>query len=331
MLILVVGCGSIGKRHIRNLKVLNAGDIIAYDVSVDQRCYIEREYGIKTYHSLEEALAQKPDIAIICTPTSLHIPPAIAAAQTGCHLFIEKPLSHTLDGVDELIEIVAQKKLISLVGCNMRFHHGPKKVKEIIDSDLIGRIFSARIQTSSYLPVLRTNYKECYSAREDLGGGCILDCIHEIDLARWYLGDVKSVYSITRNMKVLNIETEELSEIICEFKSGTIGSIHLDCISRTYERNNQIIGEKGSIFWNFMKGAVDVYQADKYKWEVYTQPWNYDINQMYVDELLYFISHITKNQNTFNNVEEAAKTLKFTMAIKKSSEINKPVEIEECK
>lgn len=325
MLSLVVGCGSIGKRHIRNLKAMKAGNVIAYDVSIDQCRNVEQEFGVKTHSSLDEALSQKPDIALICTPTSLHIPAAMAAARKGCHLFIEKPLSHTLEGVDELIEIVAQKKLISLVGCNMRFYHGPRKVKEIIDSGIIGRIFSARIQTSSFLPTLRPNYKNSYAAKGDLGGGCVLDSIHEIDLAIWYLGDIKSVYSITRNMGALDIETEEQSEIICEFQSGTIGSIHLDYISRTYERTNQIIGENGSIFWDFIKGSVKVYNADGDKWEVYDQPWNYDINQMYIDELIYFLSHISDGQSTFNSLEEAKKTLEFVAIIKESSKVNKPI------
>jgi len=283
------------------------------------------EFGIKIYSSLDEALAQKPEIAFICTPTSLHIPAAMAAAWKGCHLFIEKPLSHTLEGVDELIEIVAQKKLISLVGCNMRFHHGPRKVKEIIDSGIIGRIFSARIQTSSYLPALRPGYKNSYAARKDLGGGCVLDSIHEIDLAMWYMGDVKSVYSISRNMGALDIETEEQSEIICEFQSGTVGSIHLDYVSRTYERTNQIIGENGSIFWDFMKGSVRVYRGDENKWEVYDQPWNYDLNQMYISELTYFLAHINNNQITFNSIHDAKKSLKFVEAIKKSSKDNNPI------
>lgn len=324
---MVIGCGSIGKRHIRNLKILKAGNIIAHDVDPDQCRNVEVEFGIKTYVNLDEALEQNPNVALICNPTSLHIPAAMAAARKSCHLFIEKPLSHTIEGVDELIEIVEKKKLISLVGCNMRFHHGPRKVKDLIDSGIPGKIYSARIQTSAYLPTLRPNYKNSYAAREDLGGGCVLDSIHEIDLALWYFGDAMSVYSITRNMGALDIETEELSEIICEFRSGTIGSIHLDYVSRSYERTNQIIGENGSIFWDFMKGSVDVFKGEEDKWDIYDQPWNYDINQMFINELIYFLAHINDNRITFNNVRHAMKSLKFVEAVKQSSRLNKPIKI----
>lgn len=326
---LVVGCGSIGKRHIRNLKALKVGDIIAHDAQSERCLEVEQEYGVKTFSDLEEALAQKPDVALICTPTSLHIPPALSAARSGCHLFIEKPLSHSLEGVDELVHIVTRKNLVTMVGCNMRFHPGPKKIKEFIDSGLIGPIYSARIQTSSYLPDWRPrqNYKESYSAREDLGGGCVLDCIHEIDLAQWYLGDARFVYSITRNVGALNIDTEEISEIVCEFKSRAIGNIHLDYVSRTYERNIHIVGEKGSLFWDYRQGAVKVYLAEEDKWEAYHQPLNYDTNQMFIDELSYFISCIQNNQYTFNDIEEAAKTLKLALAVKESSVTNKPVEL----
>lgn len=330
MLILVIGCGSIGKRHIRNLKSMSVGEVIAYDTDDKQCSQVELEYGVKTYNDLESAFERKPQIAVICTPTNLHIPLSISAAKNDCHLFVEKPLSHTLNGIEDLIKVVKQKNLITLIGCNMRFHVGPRKVKEILNLGIIGKVLSARIETGSYLPGWRPqqNYKKTYSARENWGGGCVMDCIHEIDLALWYLDDVRSLYSVTKNLGVLDIDAEEISEIVCEFESGAIGSIHLDYISRTYERKNHIIGELGSIFWDFGKGSVEVYLADKDKWEEYKEPANYDINQMYVEELSYFISCVNENKETFNNVERAAKTLKFALAVKESSKLKKCISLD---
>ena len=87
------------------------------------------------------------------------------------------------------------------------------------------------------------------------------------------------------------------------------------------------VGEKGSLFWDFGEGAVRVYLAEEDKWEVYRQPLKYDTNQMFIDELSYFLSCVQNNQNTFNDIEEAARTLKLALAVKESSETNKPVEL----
>ena len=224
MLILVIGCGSIGKRHIRNLKALNVRDIIAHDLRMERCREVEQEYGVKAYDDLEEALAQKPDVALICTPTSLHIPPALSAARNGCHLFIEKPLSHSLDGVDELLEIVARKNLITLVGCNMRFHPSIALVKELLGKESIGKVLCARVQTGQYLPDWHPweDYRQGYSANKSLGGGIILDGVHEIDYITWLLSEVSQVVCFSDKLSSLEIDTEDTAEILLRLKSGAI-------------------------------------------------------------------------------------------------------------
>jgi len=234
MKLLVIGCGSIGERHIRNLKALSVGDIIANDISVNRLVEIEKAYGIKTYIDIEEALAQKPDAVLIATPTSSHLPQALVASKRGCHLFIEKPLSHTLDGVDELIEIVAQKKLVALISCNMRFHHSILLMKELLDRGSIGKVISARLQSGFYLPDWHPDedYRESYSANKHLGGGVILDGIHEIDYIRWFLGEIRQVFCFAGKFSNLEIDTEDIAEILLKFETGAIAEIHLDYIQR---------------------------------------------------------------------------------------------------
>ncbi|SDF57829.1 Predicted dehydrogenase [Methanolobus vulcani] len=331
MLGLVIGCGSIGKRHISNLIKLKNCQVIAYDISENQRLQVEDKFKITVFDNLCDAFEQKPMFAVICSPTYLHIEHAILAAQNGCHLFIEKPLSNLMTGMNTLFEDVSSQKLITFIGCNMRFHPGPSKVKEIISSGKIGKILYARIETSSYLPGWRPeqDYKKSYSANEQQGGGCVLDSIHELDLACWYLGDVKSVFSVTRNLGFLGIDAEEISEIISDFYSGTIASIHLDYVSQNYVRRNHIIGEYGSIFWDFNCVTVDVYLASTNEWEVHKLPENYDLNEMYIDEMRYFISCITDKTDSFNDIGFALKTLRYALAVKESSELKCMVTLEE--
>jgi len=116
MKFLFVGCGSIGRRHIKNLKQLTDCEILAYRVRKESLGDFEKEHAIKTYDDLDAALNEKPDAVFITNPTSLHLSTAQKAAEQGCHLFIEKPLSHTIENVDEFIQLCSDKKLIVMLG-----------------------------------------------------------------------------------------------------------------------------------------------------------------------------------------------------------------------
>jgi len=326
---LVVGCGSIGKRHIRNLRALEAGEITAHDVR-PERCYeVEQEYGVKTYSNLDEALAQKPDVALVCTPSSLHIAPALSAAQSGCHLFIEKPLSHSLDGVDELLKIVAQKNRVTLVGCNMRFHPGIAKMKELLEGNGIGRITCARVQAGQYLPDWHPweDYRKGYSARESLGGGVILDGVHEIDYITWFLGEVSQVFCFSGKLSSLEIDTEDTAEILLQFRSGVIAEVHLDYVQRSYGRSCRIIGEDGTILWDFNEKQVRLYSAESKTWEVFQEKPGYDINEMYLDEMKHFLQCVEGKAKPMQDIGSGKGILEIALAIKESAETGRVVSL----
>src|SRR3989344_2131583 len=179
MRIIVVGCGSIGSRHLKNLKTLGVKELIAVDANPKRLEDLKREIpDLKTYVNLGTALKNEKNInaGFVCTPTSLHIPVAIKFAKAGINLFIEKPLSHNLKDIDKLEEIVKTNKLITMMGMNYRFHLGLQLVKKIIDNKKIGEILSARVFGGYYLPYWHpnTDYKKEYAARKELGGGVIL-------------------------------------------------------------------------------------------------------------------------------------------------------------
>lgn len=195
MKILVTGCGSIGRRHISNLLTIGNIEVIAHDTTTDGRNKVMNLYGIKPFENYADALASGPDAVIVATPTNEHVTSALKAAEAGCNLFIEKPVSHNTEGLSEILMLVREKKIISFVGCNMRFHPGIKKVKELLESNAAGKIMTAHIETGSFMPEWRPgiDYRKTYSSRHDMGGGVVLDAIHEIDYVLWMLGDVKMV------------------------------------------------------------------------------------------------------------------------------------------
>lgn len=326
---LILGCGSIGQRHLNNLKNVTTGEIIAYRTREKKVKKLENESYVKTYSDLTEALNQNPDVVLITNPTSLHIQSALVAAKQGCHLFIEKPISNNLDGIDELTDIVRKKKLVVLIGCNLRFHPCLKFIKKVLDEKRIGKVISARVQMGQYLPDWHPweDYRKAYSSREELGGGIILDAIHELDYIRWLLGDISEVFSFSEKLSNLDIDTEDIAEILLRFKSGAIGEVHLDYIQRHPSRTCEIIGECGSIVLNLNEGTVKVYTAEKKKWEVFEQPKGYDMNQTYIDEMTHFISCVEGKEETLIGIMDGLEVLKIALAAKKSAKNERVIKI----
>ena len=148
----VIGCGSIGKRHTRNLLALGVKGVVASDPTPERRAEAEA-LGVATVATIEELLDRSPKAVVVASPTRMHVAHALAAAERGCHLFVEKPVAEELDAdFDRLVAIVREKKLVSLVGCNLRFHPGLQRVKALLDEKRVGRIVSARVQFGYWLP-----------------------------------------------------------------------------------------------------------------------------------------------------------------------------------
>jgi predicted dehydrogenase len=325
MKILVIGCGSIGERHIRNLKGLFAGEIIACDTDQKQLSAIGKKYKTQTCTDLERALGKNVDAALICTPPSTHISIAREVVDRGAHVFIEKPLSHSLKGVDELIERARKKNFTILVGYNLRFHPGLALVKKLCGRGEVGRILSARAEVGQYLPDWRPwqDYRRSYTARKKLGGGIILDGSHELDYMRWLLGEVKEVSCFADKLSSLEVDTEDTAEVLLKFKSGAIAGVHLDFIRRDYSRNCELIGEEGSIVWSYPEALVKVYSARNKKWRAIRAGGN--PNETYVREIEHFLRCVWGKENPLIDGKEGKKTLEIALAAKKSAETGKVI------
>lgn len=326
---LVIGCGSIGRRHIKNLTNLGAVEILVFDIRQDRRSEVKNQFGVKTLDSLEDAWEQRPNAALVTVPTSLHLPLTLKAADHGCHIFVEKPLSDRMDGLDQLLGIVRKKGLVTLVGCNMRFHPTLMTVKKLVDEGAIGRVVAARVEAGQYLPEWHPweDYRQCYSAKRDLGGGVILDTIHEIDYIRWMLGEVQTVACFAGKLSHLEIETEDTAAILLRFHNGAIGEIHLDYIQRTYSRSCHLIGEEGTIRWDYNDGTVRWYSAKTRAWNCIRNPEGWEPNNMYVDEMEHFHRCLVLGEKPVLDVFEAAKVLKVALAAKASADQGKIVEL----
>jgi predicted dehydrogenase len=318
---LVVGGGSIGKRHLQNLRRLGIENLSVVEVDRDRRQMLETELGLTGFDDLQAGLSFLPDFVVIASPTHLHMEQSQLVASADLDLFVEKPLCHDPRGMCELADVVERKNLVSLVGCNMRFHPGPAKVKELLAEGRVGRVLFARLHCGSYLPGWRpgADYRENYAAHCETGGGCILDCIHEIDLCRWYLGEITGVFCMAGQLSSLEISAEDVAALVCRHASGAISEIHLDYVQRTYERGCQIVGESGSIFWDFGKSKVRCYDAAADRWESFTSPEDWQTGEMYVAEMEHFLDCVRSRSQTTLTIPAAIDVMDVVFAAKASA------------
>lgn len=322
MRIAVIGCGSIGRRHLLNLRKLGLTDVVAFDPVATAREHVERELGVNSAATLDQLLAKKPVVVLIAAPSSLHCELALEAASRGCHIFVEKPLSHSEEGLERLVAEVDRRHLITMVGCNMRFHPGPARVKALLNAGVIGRPLFARVFGGSYLPHWHPlqDYRRSYSANVTMGGGCILDGIHEIDLAYWYLGEVKSVVALASQLGDLELNrVEDVASLILQHTGGQHSEVHLDYVQRVRIRGCVIVGTEGTISWEWSDHHVRLYRPEAGQWSVEPLPADWEINDMYMDEMKHFLDAVRFQQSPCNSIKEAARVTHIALAAKQAS------------
>jgi len=308
--IIIIGFGSIGKRHYRNLLSLGFKNIFVYDT--DKRQFDGYE-GVDRINDINAVCPKQFDVAFICNPNNMHMKTAILCAKAGCHLFIEKPLSHNLTGLGELLEICRKKKLFNMVACNIRFHPGLRFVKNYLEKNKLGKVYNIDVQFGQYLPFWRPkqDYRKNYAAKRKTGGGIILDDVHSFDLLFW-LNDFSGVQEskfIFGRVGGLEIETEDMCVASFKFGNKSIGSVRVDYLQKYYVWSCKVIGAKGNLEWNFKDNRVCLYDENGIR--KLHEAKDYDLNGMYIDEVKYFFDCLNKKRKCFNDIKRAAGVLKF--------------------
>lgn len=282
---LFIGLGSIGLRHLQNLRSLTDDPIYALRTKVDKN--VDKKYNIQSITSVRRAIEIKPDVVFITNPTSKHL--SFAMMFCVSHLFIEKPLSINSNGIKELINHMGQNDKVCFVGYNYRFHPQLMQIKKLLDEHKIGKILYANLQSGQYLPDWHPeeDYRKNFAAQKDLGGGALLTMSHDIDYAYWLFGPQEVVYSNLEKKSDLDINVEDTVNIITETKNGSIIMIHMDYIQQPASRTLEIVGEKGRITWNYYKNELVIYTN---KMMESFEAAYFDRNDMFIDELKHFLN-----------------------------------------
>jgi predicted dehydrogenase len=320
MKILIAGLGSIGRRHLHNLAALGETDILLYRTHQSTLPDDDlKDYPVET--DLKSCLDQKPDAVIIANPTALHLDVAIPAAEAGCHMLLEKPISHTLDRVPDLVHAVFNSGSRVMVGFQFRFHPTLQHALRLIRNGTIGTPISVRAQWGEYLPDWHPweNYAQGYAARADLGGGVVLTLCHPLDYLRWIFGDVESLWAFTSSRSGLELTVEDSAEIGLRFASGVIGSVHLDYNQRPTEHTVEVIGTAGTLRWDNSNGALSVYRAAEKSWQTYQTLAGFERNLLFMEEMKSFLSMVENGTTPACTLEDGVKALQLTQAVLQSA------------
>lgn len=347
MKVLIVGLGGIGQRHVRNLRAIlgNAVSIgavrhrglkqlLSDQFQIVPNQDVEEHYGIVHYDDFDAALAERPDAVFVTNPTSLHIPIALAAAKAGCHLFIEKPLSHTLDGIAELTELSQRNRLTVLVGYQLRFHPCFKILAETIQKGQLGHIMSARIEVGEYLPAWHPyeDYRQMYASRRELGGGVILSQIHELDYAYRLFGLPKRVFALGGHLSRLEVDVEDTASMLLDCMVGgksVAVYVHQDYVQLPPSRTCQVMGDRGKICVDFCEPSVSIYDEAGHLITDQRFP-EFQRNQLFIDEIKHFVACLEGRELPEVSLHDGAQSLRIALAAHRSLSSGQPVSLDDA-
>jgi len=234
MKFLIAGLGSIGRRHFRNLLALGEKDIVL--LRSHRATLTDDELaGFPVETDTQEALNKhKPDAVIVANPTAMHLDIAIPAAEAGCHILLEKPVSNSLERLNILQQAAQRSDSKILVGFQFRHHPMLNKARELIQAGALGKVLTVHSHWGEYLPQWHPweDYRQSYAARADLGGGVVVTLTHPLDYLHFIIGDVESLWSFNGHISPLDVDVEDMAEIGLKFKNGAIGGVHLNYVQR---------------------------------------------------------------------------------------------------
>ena len=312
--ILVIGGGSIGERHVRCFLNTGRAAVSLCDVNDDLRGEVSSRYGLpQSFASLNEALETAFDAAVICTPAHLHIPMALEIAGRGAAILIEKPLSISLDGVDELLTEAESRQLSVSVAYVLRHHPALLALKERIADGSLGRPVQIVYTGGQHFPFYRPAYRDIYYTRHETGGGAIQDALtHVVNAAEWIVGPVTRLVADADHCVLEGVDVEDTVHVITRH-NAVMGSFSLNQHQPPNETTLTVICENGAVR----------YEAHRCRWlscaEV-DSPWkveeefHIERDDLFIRQAEAFLDQLDGRTEPACTLNEALQTLRVNLA-----------------
>lgn len=329
--VLVVGYGSIGKRHLKVLRML----LPEADIRVLTRVEFDYlEQGASGYFTdMQKAIDFAPDIAVIANPASLHIQSALPFARSGANLLIEKPLAAHWDDMDEFRRVRDETGIAVLTGYNLRYLPSLNFFRDSIQQGVAGDIFSVRCEVGQHLPGWRpqSDYRQSVSALKSLGGGVLLELSHELDYLTWLFGDAVWINAWLGQLSHLEIDVEDTAHITLGLKTAAdakqiVATVNMDFIRHDSTRSCMVIGELGTLKWDGIEHSVEFFSHGAAKWRLLHKQ-KPDPDESYLNQWRYFIGCVRNKKQAVPSFEDGQKILRLVDAARKSAKLKKMIQL----
>ena len=250
--VLIIGAGGIGRRHIKGYLSTNRATLSIVEPDEKKISTIQEEFSIdKTYTSIQQANLAEFDLAVICSPANMHVDAMNICAQNNLSFMVEKPLSTSMEGIDEIIQLVEKNNLFARVGYTRRNTYEARALKKKIESKKIGDLKLVFINDSQEFPKYRPDFQKIYYAHPEMGGGAILDAsTHIIDQLIWMIGKPSEVSCMFDRLVLTGTNTEDTCLINIRFSNGVMSNITVNQFQKPNSKSYEFIGTKGNLLLN---------------------------------------------------------------------------------
>lgn len=326
---LVIGSGSIAKRHIGNIKKLFVSARVGC-VSASGRALSADDVGDDTviYSSMDEALDDNPLFGIVASPAPLHAAYAAQLLSRKIPVLIEKPLSDSLQRYTVYRDVLAAHKDRIEIAYNLRFMSSALKFKALLDACAVGEVRSVSVEVGQYLPDWRpsSDYRKNVSAQRELGGGVLLELSHELDYLGWLLGGFETAYCVARNTGALEIDVEDTVDALLVRSDRLVVNVHMDFLQRAPVRACKVVGQQGTLVWDILNNGIILHTGRDQSRVLFEDP-DYDRNNMYLDQLRHFSQVAQGLAAPVIGLDDGLQTLCLIEAMRKSVATGQAVKI----
>jgi predicted dehydrogenase len=266
--VLVVGLGSIGLRHARLLSEREDIELSICEMAEETRktaVSVLSDINLVAYPNLRDALHEKPDVVFVCVPDKFHVPVGLQAIESGADIFVEKPVSDSIEPAKSLVAAAGELKKFMQVGYMLRLDEGLKKMKSLVENGDLGNLVGGRAMIGTYITLLNAKSND----REVNRNSLIVDYTHELDFIRWFFGNVIEIKAMSSSIgKMEKRPDPNIVQILLKMENGALVQVHMDYIQFPQRRIFEIYGDKGTLSYDFMTGKIKRFHLQKeHVWE----------------------------------------------------------------
>ena len=323
--ILIIGCGSIGERHLRCFQQTGRCEVSVCDANTKLLGEVATRYQVPQYAGLKEALATgKFDGLVICTPAQTHLAIARAGAAHGAAVFIEKPLAVSLEEVDETRDAISRSGKVAAVAYVFHVFPWVAQAREFLASGAVGRPLQASVVSGQHFPTFRPAYREIYYARREMGGGAIQDALtHLVNAMEWMVGPTTRVFCDASHQMLEGVTVEDTVNVAARH-GNVLVSYSMSQFQASNETTMLIHCEGGSVKIESHAGRWGVLRRGDSDW-TWTQIPPLERDDLFIAQANAFLDGMEGKPTPLCTFEEGVQTLKFNVAALRSSDTGLPI------